>query len=239
MGYYVEEKDFIAEGLPSTVSPALLNRRINKWEELVESLTKQYFRAISPGPLVFDGNNSHLLHFSIPLISVSSLQVNGQSSSLPSSMYRAHVGRVRPKDDRQNPKIELLGVRSRSIFRTSGSGMFLKGLDQVVTATWGYLDIDGNCPSPVKDAIVELVVLDLNGYWDKSKSGLPSPITALTRERTDGHEVEFQRLEEARLTWTHLPGHIQSVLANYRGPWAMAAPEATFVTANDALIMSF
>ena len=237
MGNYITLADLTLEGIPSSISPTLLERRIAKWEELVEKLTGQVFRTLTPGELIFDGNNSHLLHFNLPMIAVTSVKVNGSTTALDASEYRAHVGRQVPKDDRQNPKLELLGNRTQTIYSSSGSSWFGKGADQAITATWGYLDADGNTPAPVKQAIIELVTLDAKGYWDKLQDNEDVAITPMQRERTDGHEIEYQQMEDIRLSWSHLPGYIQSILAAYRKPWVMAVPDARFlVSASDAIV---
>lgn len=221
MGNYVEVSDLTAEGVSG--SPALLSSRIAKWEALVEAYTQQVFREISPGELVFDGNDSKLLHFSLPLVSVSSVVIN-DTVTLASTQYRAHIGRQVPKDDRKNPKLELLSNRSRSVFVTPSAGIFIKGMDQKITATWGYLDENGNCPEPVKQAIIEIVCLDLDNYFDKGQDQDGIVITPMRRERTDGHEIEYQQTEQLKVLFSHLPGHIQSILAMYRKPLQIAVP---------------
>jgi len=226
MGNYVTTADLYAEGVPTTISSTLLERRIAKWEEIVEKLTGQLFRVVTPGEIIFDGNNTHLMHFNLPIIAVTSLKINGSTSTLLASEYRAHVGRVSPKDDRTNPKIELLGNQSTSIYTVSGSSVFAKGADQAITATWGYLDENDACPAPVKDAIIELIALDTDGYWDKGQNAAGASVTPTVRERTDGHEIEYQKTENIRMTWMMLPVTIQHTLAMYRKPWSIAVPDA-------------
>lgn len=234
MGNYVKvEDDLYPEGIPESISPALLERRIAKWEEIVERLTGQIFRTLTPGELTFDGNNSNILHFGLPLIAVTSVKVNGATIALAATEYRAHVGRQLPQDDRSNPKLELLGSRNRTIFRTSGSSIFSKGLDQLITATWGYLDESGNVPAPVKEAIIQLIALDAEGYWDQAQNKAGFPITPTQRERTDGHEIEYQQTEAIRITWMMLPVGIQHILGMYRRPWMMAVPDARTVISDD------
>jgi len=222
MGNYVDRADVKAEGIPSGTDNSLIDRRITKWEALVERITRNIFRQVDPGALIFDGNNSRILHFNLPLIEVTELRINGDDVALDTDDYRAFVGRGPVQDDRWNPKIELTPVRS-SLWRTQ-PGMFVKGLDQTITAKWGFLEADDTCPQPVKDAIVKLVVLDIEGYFE-SASGGGRAITPMRREKTDGHEVEYMQMENIKTLWTLLPTDIADILSMYRAPWKLGSPE--------------
>jgi hypothetical protein len=221
MGNYATVDDVRLEGVPASYSDQLINLRIVKWEKLIEKMTRQVFYEVEPGELTFDGNNSAILHFNLPLIEVTSLKINGESIELPTDEYRAYTGRTPPQDDRGNPRIKLTPIRA-TIFRTH-PGMFVKGLDQKITAKWGYLESDDTTPKPITDSVVKLVVLDLNKHFESA--GAPTGVTALKRERTDGHEVEYMDLEEQKLYWDMMPNDIASVLALYRAPLAIGAPE--------------
>lgn len=224
MGYYVDVADVKAEGVPSEVSNATIIRRITKWEAIVERITRNIFRQIEPGELTFDGNNSRMLHFSLPLIEVTSLKINGDTVALDADDYRAYTSRGPFQDDRWNPKIELTPIRN-NIWR-SHPGMFVKGLEQRITAKWGFLEADDTCPQPVKDAIVKLVVLDIDNYFDASAGGGGgSAVTPMKRERTDGHEVEYMQMEDIKTMWSMLPNDVAEILSMYRAPWKIAAPE--------------
>lgn len=232
MGNYVSADDFKGEGLPADTDPELLDRRIEKWEALVETLTRNVFRVIEPGPLVFDGNNATILHFNLPIVSVSSLKINGDSAALDASSYRAHTGRQRPKDDRRNPKIELLDVYSTSIF-TRSTRCFMKGHDQVVTAKWGFVD-DGPIvnnvqtyvtPRPVIDAIIQLVIRDIKTYYATQALGEQAGGGggAVVSETTDGHSISYAAPATPAPTWATVPNDIREVLLAYRAPIRVAA----------------
>lgn len=230
MGYYVTKEDLLAEGVPAGIPEAIINARIAKWEAIVEKRTRNIFREISPGELTFDGNNSRLLHFNLALRSVTSLKINGESTALDTDEYRAFTGTSLPQDDRGNPKIELTPIRA-SVYRTS-PGMFVKGLDQLITATWGYVEEDPDnpgsyiTPPAIKQAIIQLVILDLDSYADQASEGSSGKaLTGVRREKTDGHELEFMEYEDPRLRWHDIPADIAEVLWMYRGPWNIQAPE--------------
>ncbi len=230
MGNYITKADVLAEGVPAGTPSTTIDARILKWEAIVEKLTRNIFREISPGELTFDGNNSRLLHFNLPLRSVTSLKINGESTALPTDEFRAYTGISMPQDDRGNPKIELTPIRA-SVYRTS-PGMFVKGLDQLIDAVWGYVDEDPDnpgsyiTPPAVKQCLVQLVILDLDSYFEQYSDGSSGKaLTGVRREKTDGHEIEFMEYENPTLKWSFLPTDIAEILWMYRGPWNIQAPE--------------
>lgn len=226
MGNYVTVADVRAEGAPATVSDARIEARIAKWEQLVEQITGNVFRVIEPGELTFDGNNSALMHFNLALVEVSSLKTNDQDTALDPIEFTAYTGRSTPQDDRRNPKIVLTPSGTATIFRTS-PGVFVKGLDQRITAKWGFVDDDPLTPGgyitppPIKAAIIELVCLDLDNYFSSaSRQG------QLRKETTDGHSVEYDYDVSAQSLYSIVPRAIMDVLSIYRRPQIIDAPAA-------------
>lgn len=245
MGHYVVVDDIRAEGVSEGDFPdALVNRRIVKWEGIAERLTRNVFRVLEPGELIFDGNNLHRLHFNTALVELIELKVNGDETVLDAASYRAFTGRCRPQDDRSNPKIELIGAGIPSGQSTpspwaSSATIFKKGLNQKITAKWGYVDDDPDnpgaliCPPPVKESIVALVISDLRGYFEQYYEGASKPVGApVNRERTDDHEVQWAAMTTT-ITWAMIPNDIRDTLLMYRGPWAIAIPETRDLTAFD------
>ena len=222
MGNYVTATEVKAEGAPPEYSDSRINARIVKWEEIVEMITGQVFREVTPGELAFDGNNSFILHFNLPLITVTSVKVNGEETALDATEYTAFTGRAKPQDDRRNPKIKLKNVRE-SVYESLRVAKFLKGYDQLIDATWGFLDENGATPAPIKAAVIELVLYDLHDYFDSQTSA--AILSSLKREKTDDHEVEYQPVQDAKTLWSFIPKDIQDVLALYRRPWKISAPQ--------------
>ena len=227
-GNYVLVSEVRAEGLSD--NPPTNNQigsRIKKWEEIVERWTGNIFREISPGELTFDGNNSYILHFNLPIVSLTELKINGSDTALPTTDYRVFDGRQKPQDNRFNPKVVLQPISS-SIF-TGGGQLFVKGADQKVTASWGFLDADGNTPQSVKDCIIQLVIRDHKGYFDQIYNDAgPGPGLPTQRERTDDHEIEYADMSmniQADRLGTLIPRDIRAVLAMFRRPLAIGAPE--------------
>jgi len=232
MGTYINVSDVLAEGVDPSTPPGKIERRIAKWEALLHKLTGNIFYPYSPGELVFDGNNGSILWFSLPIISVSSLKINGETTEVATTEYRVGNGNSPVQDDRGNPYIELTGSRDTSLWGSSG-GNFLRGLDQKITATWGYVEPGNLTPEPIKSALVQLVIIDLDNYFDKySAGGGGVAVSPLKRERTDDHEREWQETAKQSVTWRMLPADIASILAIYRSPLAISAPDATDLRMN-------
>lgn len=245
MGNYVTVDDIRAEGVDAGDFPdALVNRRIAKWEDIAERLTRNVFRVLDPGELIFDGNNQHRLHFNLALVEVTELKINGDDTALPTDEYRAFVGKQKPQDDRGNPKIELLGAGIPSGQAvpspwSGGGSIFKRGLDQKITAKWGHVDPDPVTPGSyitppaVKESIIALVIHDLRGYFEQYYQGVNKPMGApVNRERTDDHEVQWAAMT-MRQTWHMIPNDIRDTLLMYRAPMAIAIPELRDLTAFD------
>lgn len=227
-GEYVLVSEVRAEGLSDTPpSNTQIGNRIKKWEAIVEQWTGQIFRIITPGELIFDGNNGHILHFNLPLVVLTSLKLNDSTTALAATQFRAFVGRQKPQDDRKNPKIVLTPNRG-SIF-TGSEEIFVKGAEQAITATWGYVEPDNSTPQPIKDAIIQLVIRDFAGYFDQIFGGMTAgPGVPTQREKTDDHEIEYADMSmnvQADRLGSLIPRDIRAMLALYRRPLAIGAPE--------------
>jgi hypothetical protein len=233
MGLYVTSAEVQAEG--ATATAARINARIAKWEALVDRITRNKFSVLEPGELIFDGNNSRILHFNLPLIEVTSVTVNEETTALTADEYRAYTGISAPQDHRHNPKIELRPVNRDSIYRKPRT-IFVKGLDQKITAKWGFVDADPDnpgqyvTPQAVKDSVIQLVLLDLDGYFYQQQVGGAVPISPLKREKTDDHEVEYMETISSKTVISAIPRDIYDVLMLYRGPWNIAAPDPRYYT---------
>ena len=232
MGRYITAADVLSEG--GSASVPRINARIAKWEYIVDRLTRNYFAVLEPGELTFDGNNSRILHFNIPLIEVTSMKINDEDVELDTDEYTAYTGMTPIQDDRYNPKIALRGTNKDSIFRKTRA-MFIKGLDQKVTGKWGFVEPDPDNPGSykppeaIKAVVTRLVILDLEGYFDQatgSGSGIGGGVVSpLRRERTDDHEVEYMKTTDVRLTWAMLPKDIYDMMMLYRCPLLITSPD--------------
>lgn len=215
-GNYVTLAQIRSEGVADDVPDVLISRRITKWEKIVEKFTRNVFRELAPGKLTFDGNNSRILHFSLPIISLSELIINDETVALGTDEYLVHNQDNEVIDDRLNPRIELTGARTSSIFRRA-RGVFVKGMNQYVTATWGFMDRTGttySVPTLITDALIQLVCLDLDGYFQKRAEGVGHPTTAIQSEKTDEHEITYMQAQQV-ITSPNFPQDLLEVIMMY------------------------
>jgi hypothetical protein len=189
-----------AEGLPGDattfVTDAQCEILLARANEIVEHFTNNLFYEVS-GTYTFDGNNSYLLHMPLAIVSVTSLKINNETTALETTEYRAYTGTIQPQDNRYNPKIELRRTSQPSIYTGFSPRKFLKGYDQVVAGSFGFLDPDGNVPATITECVIAIVMMTHQtlynrfGIYTGGGSGPGPMIGPLKRERTDDHEVEW------------------------------------------------
>lgn len=78
----------------------------------------------------------------------------------------------------------------------------------------------------IKAALIELVIKDLEGYFDQITGQANLPIlTAVRREKTDDHEIEYMDGDKAKLLVHFMPRDIYDLLMMYRAPMKVAVPD--------------
>ena len=116
-----------------------------------------------------------MLHFNLPIITVTSLKINNSTAVLDPSYYRVYNGREYPADDRGNPKIELVSSSS-SVPSPWHVTCVCKRVRTEDYSNMGYVEDDGlggyQAPIVVKDCIMRLVIGDLSTYYASSISGV-------------------------------------------------------------------
>jgi len=218
---YATVADLRAEGLPTSISDDRTKYLLEKANEMIEKITRNFFRRVT-GSFTFDGNNSTLLHLPNPVIEVTALKINDSTTSLDSSEYRVHNGTMRPVDDRRNPKITLR-PQSRSIYSTGGGGKFYKGYDQVIEGTFGYLEPDGSVPATIIEAAIGITLSISQEMFASFYGRMGEVVGPVVRERTDDHELEW-RSSVRDIPNYILPKFIEDRLMLFRGPIAVGAP---------------
>jgi len=107
MSFYVQEPDIRAAGISFAQARDIeVQDSIDLWEQYVERWTRNFFRSVA-ATVTLDGNNSRVLFLPIPILTITSLQMNSIAADLPASQFVAHNARGPVKDDRQNPRIEV------------------------------------------------------------------------------------------------------------------------------------
>ena len=223
MANYVTVQELRDEGLPASVGDIRAGTLITRAEALVEELTRNFFREVS-GTFVFDGNNAHILHLPLPIISVTSLTINGHTAALDSNFYQVFNGRQRPNDDRRNPKIKLkASAAATSIYAFGATDRFLKGLDQTIVGKFGFLEPNDSVPEIVKECVIGIALLQAETLYDRL-DGMEGVMGPKIKERTDDHEVQWGNVSKQPGRFV-VPKYIHDRLMLYRAPRTVKVPE--------------
>jgi hypothetical protein len=231
VGNYALLADVRDEGAPASITDARINARIAKWETIVEKITRNVFRVVDVGELLFDGNNFHILHFNLPIVDVEYVKLNNSDTALDTSYYRVFNAKNDVTQDRYNPRIEL--IRSETSIFSATRSIFAQGYTQRIKARWGYVESDGlggfQTPTIIKDIVIQLVMRDLQSYYASAMGGGSSGfVSPIRREKTYGHEIEYQATAEVRTTWGNIPKDIYDQLMLFRAPIAVEVPDTRY-----------
>ena len=236
MGYITldEVRD---EGLSDgTFGDDKVNTQITLQSAIFDRLTGQWFEERS-GTFLLDGNGGNTLFFPVPIITVTSLYLNGDFvTAYPATSYAVYNGRAAPSDDRQNPMIQL--VRSSDIFAPFDDPQtptFAAGRqNQKLIGSFGYLEADDTTPPLVKRAVLKMVIHALTNplYRDPDaetliSSGGAGSIGPKVSEKTDRHSITFTapRISTMRmgsLGITQDP-EVEEIITMYRAPRTVEA----------------
>ena len=216
-----------AEGLVVTVvDDPTVTQLIERASRLIDKLTRNFFFQ-RQGTFVFDGNNSHILHLPNPILSVTKLYINNQTTVEDTDYYKVYNGREAPNDHRHNPKIELRYNAEPSIF-TGGvaTNKFQKGYDQTVEGTFGFLESDDSVPLPIQQAALILIMTWAQGYYAKYETvGTGGSVGSLKSEQTDDHKKEWHNprftSEKAYTRNYSVPNEVYDLIEEFHAPRAI------------------
>jgi hypothetical protein len=211
------------------------------WQSFIERACRQWFYP-KELTLVVDGPESDTMHFGVPIISISEIEINmnreGDGTTLQSGDYRVYSS-IRYPHDRQNPRIKLTGSYSdnRNIF-TGGDGYggkFIKGAqNQRIVGVFGCVEEDGGAPPLIKHALTKLVVEKLRRpiVPDEESGSITPPLVAglVQEEWTDGHKIKYA--VSGGETRDRAPGlsgitddpEILTIIKMYKAPIGVATP---------------
>jgi hypothetical protein len=198
----------------------------------IDLITGQWFNKRSfsgASALKFEGNNTYILHFPVPIIEIVSLKLNDSADVMDSTQFEVFKSRTLP-DDRRNPRLKIKD--SASIFSYGASqyfdGIFYQGRSQTIEGAFGFLEADGSTPEGIKWCTARLV----------TREALRSPGNIFTlpikSEKTDLHEIEYDvgpnvQRNPIHGMWTG-DDEIDRVLRMYKCPLAIGAPNPMFST---------
>ena len=107
MARYITAAEIKAdEAVPASTSDALINNRIDVWQMWIERITRNYFESRSETFILY-GTGTRTLWLPIPVVSITSLTVNQDTSVLDASKYTVHTSNENFVTGRRNPKIVL------------------------------------------------------------------------------------------------------------------------------------
>jgi len=234
---YASVQDLRDAGLPASYSDTEVQVILLLASQLVEARTRNYFRE-ETGTFIFDGSNSHILHLPIPIIAITSLTVNHGTTVLDEDYWRAYTGRIYPIDDRKNPKIELrVSADPSSIYvNTTSIDIFLKGMDQTVVGTFGYLESDDTVPAAIHQAVMILAIQHIeplyNVYGSSTIPGSSGTAGSVKSEESDDHKKEWYNITTGQSSDDGLwPPIVKTLLNLYRAPRAMGVTSARWSSA--------
>lgn len=210
-----------------------MDLQINVAMQTIDLYTGQWFNKrefTGANKLKFEGSNTHILHFSVPIIEIISLAINEEDTVMPVEDYRVFNSRTLP-DDRRNPRIKLISD-SLNIYRTtmgSRSGRFGKFRWQFIEGSFGFLEPDGSTPEGIKWATVRLVMKQLT-------TDLESDATAageVKREKVDMHEIEYFQSSDGSDSSSGSSGsgamtgdeEVDKILKMYKAPLAITGTD--------------
>lgn len=195
--------------------------------DMIDEQTGQFFNKRS-GVFDLEGNNTQLMHFPVPIIEITKLLINSSDQELfegDTKDFVAFKGRLRPTDDRRNPRIKLNFGRGRdSIFISSLTNrIFTKGTFTNITGSFGFLELNGNTPALIKKTTVILASLEINEPPSASSSSVTSA-GPLKRTKVDIHEEEFFESSQSKSKTETRSGSAEAdkILAMFRTPIRVA-----------------
>lgn len=146
MGDYITIQKVRDEGVTVAIAAdSKVSDYIKTWQAILERVCRQWFESRTL-TLNINGNDSDTLFFGVPIISITSLKINGSTTALDSTLYKVYSANG-VLNDKKNPKISLIGPDSyRDIFAAPvimGRLRFRKGRqNQEVKGAFGYIETD-------------------------------------------------------------------------------------------------
>lgn len=237
---YITVQDIRDLGVPDPPDDAAVLAAIETWQAFLERACRQWF---VPKAMVLqlDGTDSDTLHFGVPIISISYIQINDQGVNLSADEYRVYSA-TRYPDDRHNPRIKLVNSQDLDIYTAPVSHpnlrrKFRKGRqNQIVSGVFGYVEDDGGVPKLIKRALTKLVIEKLSKPLyvdDATPAALPSPPAILgdvMEEWTDGHKIKYGtagtdlKPRSGMLAGITDDQEIRDIIRLYRAPIGAATP---------------
>lgn len=222
---YIDVDDVRAAGLLVADFPdTAVEASILLWQSFLDRACRQWFYPADM-TILFDGDNTDIIHFGVPIISVEYLKINGCDYVLDPSQYSVY-------NDEKNPKIAL--NRTRVGFPTSFASdlAFYKGRkNQEIKGEFGCVTEAREAPPLIKRALLKLVIEKLTKPLYGSPPGDEPPTVVagvVIEERTDGHSIRYDTGasfsdKRAGLSGITTDSEVLDIIKLYRAPLGIAA----------------
>lgn len=242
---YITVQDVRDAGIPTEgnggPTDAVITAQIAIWQEFLDRACRQWF---SSKTLTFnvDGNDSRVLFFGVPIISIDYIKLNDSTEELSTDYYRVYNDKIMP-EDRRNPRIKLIEATNRDIYR--GIGMneqylrFRRGVqNQEIKGDFGYLEEGGTVPLLIQRALLKLVVEKLTNpvVPGSASSAMPPPppiVAGVIEEWTDGHKMKYSDAIKSKkygLSGITQDQEILDIIKLYKAPIGIATPAGPSVS---------
>lgn len=236
---YITVQDVRDAGIPTEInggpSDAVVTAQIAIWQEFLDRACRQWF---SSKTLTFnvDGNDSRVLFFGVPIISIDYIKLNDSTENLSTDYYRVYNDKTLP-EDRRNPRIKLIETTNRDIYRGIGmneqSLRFRRGVqNQEIKGDFGYIEEGGTVPLLIQRALLKLVVEKLTNpiVPGSNPAGMPPPppiMAGVVEEWTDGHKLKYSETllpRRSGISGITQDQEILDIIKLYKAPIGIATP---------------
>lgn len=229
---------------PKRASKEDIEAAIATWTAFIDRITGQWFesRALT---VQLDGTDTDTLFLPVPVITLTSLHINGDFVNAVAATDFRLYNRAFP-DDRRNPRVKLItndrfqDVFTPPVLRGRGPAFMFGKQNQQLIGNWGFVETDGTTPLLIQRALLKLAVKQLSSgslaRGGGSLTGSSGPAGPLILESTDGHTQQWGNLVRPTLS----PGSIgvtgdpevDEILKMYKRPIKIGVPlSATFLSA--------
>jgi hypothetical protein len=236
MGTYATRQDIRDEGVSvAEASDSRVDMLLELASRYIDRMTRRWFE---PRALVVkaDGSGSRVLHFDIPIISVSQVRIlnsyDGSGQVVAAAGYRVynrHLSGLTAPDDRDNPRLEYLSDYFSATSRSGDDGyVWPEGEQNVeVTGVFGFTDWDptgvatqGLTPTLIKHACKLLVVRMVPLMDDAAARAEKSNLYRVMTEKTADQEIRYS--EGGQLTGSYTgDNEIDLLLESFQRPMAL------------------
>lgn len=182
---YADVDDIRAEGITDeTAYPdARVQERLDLAHEYLHRRTRRWYEP-TDGVLELDGTDHHTLHLPMPLLEITSIEVDEVALAASDlTDIKNHNGATPLRDDRFNPKLVWKG------------GTWPAGqANVVIDGSWGFVEADESTPLAIKRLVIDLVIWDLDARGNMAAAADRREALFATQQTTHNRSVTLSNL---------------------------------------------